>query len=430
LAIWKQRIYQPEQIIQKITEYQASGRQGYPFIDKEIQTLLVSMIKFNEALPESEKRRIIGSALRQVLAASGITANSLLGRICKLEQEFLNQPKAPYVLATALLVKTSSIFPRKSIDGATFTFTNKLPIEFLRARQSLDERAQLDRIPKLTSNHQAVRVHIYARSPAEATQLALDRLDLLRGIWNLYLHSGQVKITGGRHNIPVNQILLGPLHSLHHPSGQLATDNFWYEPGYYSLPSPLNLSKEKFDKLFEFETKIRKHLKPLSYRTTMEQALLRYVRALDEHDWQKSFSRLWSLLELLTHTQQANYDTTIRRACYIFEKRDYYRQILKHLRENRNRATHDDEGAQEIEPLMYQLKNIIEALMVRQIYNGLKFGSMTEWGEFLDMPVNREDLNAKLTQLKKDITNLSKTASMVQKALKFRYTDSDHNEPV
>ena len=228
-------------------------------------------------------------------------------------------------------------------------------------------------------------------------------------------------MTSGRYNTPVNQILLGPLHSLHYPSGELATDTFWYESGYYFLPSPLHLSGEKCDKLFEFETRIRKHLKKISYRTTMEQAILRYVRALDEHDWQKSFSRLWSLLELLTHTQRADYETTIRRACYIFEKRDYYRQILEHLRENRNRATHDDEGTQEIEPLMYQLKGIIDSLMLRQIYNRLKFDSMAEWGEFLDMPANQDELNAKLTEI-------SKKANIVQKALKFRYANSDQNE--
>lgn len=423
MAVWKKKRYQPEQIVQKIEEYRESGRKGFPFFDKETQTLLLSMIAFDHTLPEMEKRRIVSAALRQVLDGPEVTVASVLGAIGKLEHDFLQQPTKSYVLATALSVRTHSLLPRKSIDGAVLTFTRSLPAEFRRARQSFTKHEKHLRIPSLPTGYQAVRVHVHARSPAEAAQLALDRLDLLRAIWNLHLQHGQTKITWGRRNDPVNQIVLGPLHSLHHPSGKLATETFWYEPGYRFPPQPLTLSKER-DKLFTFESQIRNCLKQLNYRTTMEQALLRYVRALDEHDWQKSFSRLWSLLELLTHTQYATYDVTIQRACFLFEERDYYRQVLEHLRENRNRSTHDDEGSAEIEVLMYQLKTIIDVLLVRQIFNRLKFDSMAEWGEFLDMPVDPQDLNAKLVSLNNDITKLNKTVTIVQKALRFRHANN------
>lgn len=427
MAVWKKKRYQPEQIVQKIEEYRVSGRKGFPFFDKEIQTLLLSMIEFDHKLPEVEKRRIVSNALQQLLGGTEVTVTNLLGAIGKLEHDFLQQPTKPYVLATALSVKSNALLPRKSIEGAVLTFTRNLPAEFRRARQSFAEQEKHLRIPSLPMEYQAVRVHVHARSPAEAAQFALDKVDLLRAIWNLHLQYGQTRITSGRRDDPVNQIVLGPLHSLHHPSGKLATEIFWYEPGYRFPPHPLSLGNER-DKLFTFETQIRNCLKQLNYRSTMEQALLRYVRALDEHDWQKSFSRLWSLLELLTHTQYANYDVTIQRACFLFEERDYYRQVLEHLRENRNRSTHDDEGSSEIEALMYQLKNIIDVLLWRQITNPLKFESMAEWGEFLDMPVDANALNNKLIGLKNDITKLNRTMNLVQKAIRFRHTNNSTND--
>jgi hypothetical protein len=384
------------------------------------------MIEFDHTLPEAEKRRIVSNALQQVLGGPEVTVANLLGAIGKLEYEFIKQSPQPYVLATALSMRPNSLLPRKSIEGAVLTFTRNLPAEFRRARQSFAEQEKHLRIPSLPMGYQAVRVHVHARSPAEAAQFALDKVDLLRAIWNLHLQYGRTRMTSGRRDDPVNQIVLGPLHSLHHPSGKLATEIFWYEPGYRFPPHPLSLGKER-DKLFAFETQIRTCLKRLNYRYTMEQALLRYVRALDEHDWQKSFSRLWSLLELLTHTQYANYDVTIQRACFLFEERDYYRQVLEHLRENRNRSTHDDEGSSEIEALMYQLKTIIDVLLVRQIYNRLKFDSMAEWGEFLDMPMDVNALNNKLIGLKNDITKLNRTMDIVQKAIRFRQANNDAN---
>jgi len=427
LAIWKKKRYQPEQIVQKIKSYRESGRNGDPFFDTEIRTLLASMIEFDLTLPEAEKVRIISTALRQVLTGPDVNEDNILKAISILEHQFLNQPTNRYVLATALSVKTNSLFPRKSVDGAMLTFTSSLPTDFRREHEKFKEHAKLLLIPSLPVGYQSVRVHLHARSAAEAAQIALDRLDLLRAIWNLHLHRGRTKVTWGRRNQPVNQILLGPLHSLHFPSGKLATDTFWYEPRYRFPSLPISLD-DKRDKLFAFETQIRKCLKQLNYKITMEQALLRYVRALDEHDWQKSFSRLWSLLELLTHTQQANYDVTIRRACFLFEERDYYRQILEHLRENRNRSTHDDEGTEEIEALMYQLKNIIDVLLVRQIFNRLKFDSMAEWGEFLDMSVDPNALSNQLVNLRNDITKLNRTINIVQKALRFRRANSDSGE--
>lgn len=370
-------------------------------------------------MPEPEKSRIVGAALRQIATGPEITAGAILGVIGKLEHAFLTSQPIPYVLATTLSVHSSLRLPRRSVGGATLTATSLFPPTFQAVRDNLVLHIKPLQLATAPDGYQAIRVHLYARSPAEAAQLALDKLDLLRSIWNLHLHNGRFKVTDGRRNDPVNQIVLGPFHSLHHPSGELATNTFWYEPGYRFPPSPLKLN-DLAEGLWRFESDVRTALKRLAYRTTMEQALLRYVRALDEHDWQKSFSRLWSLLELITHTQQAKYDVTVRRACFLFEEHGYFRQLLEHLRENRNRATHDDEGTEDTEALMYQLKNIIENLLFRQIFNRLRFNSMAEWGEFLDMPVNPHDLRTEISTLTNSIQQQKKSLEIAEKALKFR----------
>ena len=55
-------------------------------------------------------------------------------------------------------------------------------------------------------------------------------MDLLRGMWNLRLNSAARSSSGKRK--PVNVLQLGPLHSLHEPNGELATDRYWYDANY------------------------------------------------------------------------------------------------------------------------------------------------------------------------------------------------------
>jgi len=242
-------------------------------------------------------------------------------------------------------------------------------------------------------------VSVVARSPFEAAEKALDRLDFIRGIWNLWINRGEsIRISSGK-RIPVNNILLGPIHTLHNRDGKLATESWWYEPQYQGVIKPFN-DKSKINNMCKYMTNFRRLLKKSNYASDIIQAVLRYVRALDYRDWDVSFLRLWSVLEFLTGTLSDRYEVTIRRASYMFSNREYNRQILSHLRDYRNKSVHAGSESSEIELLMYQLKNYVEVLLAFHVRNKFKFSSIADAAEFLDLPNDLDLIDRKIGKLR------------------------------
>ena len=237
----------------------------------------------------------------------------------------------------------------------------------------------------------SVRVAVQARSEQEAFTSALDALDLLRGIWNLYF-TKWARSSGGKRE-PVNSIVLGPVHSIHEPGGRLASGMFWYEADYVGPLRPQRLNKD-YDALRQFERQVREFLAKSNYRADVEDALRRYARALDFRDWNTSFVQLWGLIEQLTDTSRASYETTIKRILFLCDNRysEFHRQILRHLMNYRNRTVHVGVEAVAIETLLYQLKRYAEVLIRFHIQNSSQFSSIKEAAEeYLTLPsdVNR-----------------------------------------
>ncbi len=87
----------------------------------------------------------------------------------------------------------------------------------------LKEAAKNDLFTEAPKNYVAVRVHVSAKSSAQAAENALDSLDLIRGIWNLYENRRHAfRYSFGGKPKPVNKYILSPFHFLHYPSGKLA----------------------------------------------------------------------------------------------------------------------------------------------------------------------------------------------------------------
>jgi hypothetical protein len=242
------------------------------------------------------------------------------------------------------------------------------------------------------------------RSPEEAGILALDSIDLLRGIWNFALNRKKHVIFHAGKRDPINKILLGPLHSLHSPNGKRLPDPFWYDPTYVEPVSPIDLTRN-WDELRRFEKLIRKRLSRSHSKLFFEEASRRYVRALDERSHETSFLKLWSLLEYLTRTINQSYDVTIKRAASLWTDRAFHKEVLQHLRDHRNSAVHSDQANEEITKLLYQLKRYVEGLLQFHVFQGHKFANLEEITSFLDLPTDK--------------TVLIQRKRLIQKRLKF-----------
>ena len=252
----------------------------------------------------------------------------------------------------------------------------------------------------LPSFYEPVSVLVSARTTNEAGALALDQLDLVRGIWNFWKNRGTwIRKSSGSRS-PVNSIILGPIHTLHTPSGALATESWWYEPSYRGS---VNLYKdgERIKKMMAFTKLVRRHLQLIPYRETVESAIIRYTRALDSRDWNYAFLQLWSIIELLTGTTATEtHKTTMKRAAATYKTDDeYVTQSLIHLRKHRNNAVHTGEEIENVEPLMYQAKNIVEHLIEFHLFHSGKFKNLVDVSEFLDSADTLDKLDERIRKL-------------------------------
>lgn len=398
-ASWKKE-YAPNLLVDRLEELrivrtpnQVSFR-GFEFED--VVTVLHSAIKFKEDLPEEQQRQVLVDCVFSVTRSGQLTAQSLLAQINREEKTLANRPVRRFVLATTLSIRYFDSLRSTQLSGHRITFTQFLPKPFARAHEEAREhssRVVFGKLPDTRSlkAYTSVRVSVQARSEQEAFTAALDTLDLLRGMWNLYF-TKWTRSSGGKRE-PVNSIVLGPVHSIHEPEGRLASGKFWYEADYVGPLRPQRLNKD-YDALRRFEGQIREFLAKSNYRADVEDALRRYARALDFRDWNTSFVQLWGLIEQLTDTSRANYETTIKRILFLCDNRysEFHRQILRHLMNYRNRTVHAGVEAVAIETLLYQLKRYAEVLIHFHLQNSSQFSSIKEAAEeYLSLPsdVNR-----------------------------------------
>jgi hypothetical protein len=394
--------YNPELISQRMEKVKTVSDDGKVsfsgFEHSEHVVLLNSMITLDEEVPEIEKRRIINQATFKAGGKGKITAKSILGEIGRLERAYLSTTEQKFRLLTDISISRWCQLPKVYFDGSCIVVHAHLN----KASRSGRNKLMIDAKHSITSDvpkdYAAVSVSVAARSTAEAADKALDRLDFIRGIWNLWKNRGHTfRISSGKRS-PVNSIILGPIHTLHYSNGNLASESWWYEPQYQG-PITVYNEKAKIESMCKYMANFRRLLKKSNYEPDLVHAVLRYVRALDTRDWDDSFLRLWGVLEFLTGTLSNSYKVTIRRASYMFSDREYAHQVLSHLRHYRNKSVHAGSESSDIESLMYQLKRYVEVLIKFHVGNKYRFSSIADAAEFMDLPNDKVSIDRKISKL-------------------------------
>jgi hypothetical protein len=204
---------------------------------------------------------------------------------------------------------------------------------------------------------------------------------------------------------PVNDIALGPFHTVHSADGSRASDIYWWEPAYVKEKVLFDLAKQ-VDQLRRGERHLRSLIGKCKFSDFIERALIRYVRALDVPDAKTSFMQLWGVLEYVTLTEKAAYDVTISRALFAFRKKDYYRLILNRLRSERNQLIHEGRDSEQAELSLFNLLLFVNEALTALIYVGHKFQSKAEYGEFLDLPSDPSMLSAREVDLKRKLRSV------------------------
>lgn len=396
--------YSPDLICHKLEEAKTVDKdgkasfQGFEFTSNAI--VLNSMVSFSCNIPELEKGRMINNATFGAAGKGKITPQNLLEEIGNLEKQYLREIPKKYVLVTSLSIRRFFKLRRQSINGCTITFRPAITHNFLKEIEKIKEHASYSIHGEFPQDYLVAKVVVQGKSLSEAADAVIDAIDLFRGIWNLFYNRRRVYRTSSSSRKPVNRIVLGPLHTLHFPNAKLATESWWYEPDYGGPLNAIDPSNE-IEKLYRFQDHIRTLLKKSPFKAFLESAIVRYTRALDLEDWNNAFLNLWGLLETLTNTgENDTHRVTVRRTSFLYQDREYRKQILTHLRDYRNRAVHTGSGNKDIETLMYQLKSFVEAVLEFLLANKFRFKNLNQVAQFLDLPEDRTMLRNRIQLLK------------------------------
>lgn len=354
--------------------------------------IVFGLINFPEIIPEYDAREMLHNVFGSLVRNEYIKKNDVISGLDKKCIQYLQKPSKRFVLFTSLSVDNSLQINPLRIKNIIIKFSSENK-NFESEAEEIVKRAVSSQKLTLPENYLQTRIFVTAKSIYEAADKSLDNLDLIRAIWNFYFNlQTQWQISSIGNSKPVNKILTGPIHTIHDPRGKLISENvWWYDSSYRSTINPLKMKKDLHD-LEKFTQIIRNKINKSNYSNKLETALRRYVRSLDEWDWNNSFVKLWSVLELLTNTQYEKYDVTIRRAAFIYEEREYIKQVLENLREYRNSFVHHNASDSRVESYLFKLKNIVETIISFHLSNQFKFSSIQEASEFLSLPFDKETL--------------------------------------
>lgn len=347
---------------------------------------LTGLAKLSDEIPERDRRSIVRRSLIEAQRDGNMTPDRVLNEIQQRQGDFLRKPKRPFVLLTSLSIKYFDGLATVRPYGATITFTRNPPDRF--ERPDVAKRALRRDQFTIPQRFTTVRVHVHARNESDAFEAALNRLDFVRGLWNLALTYGRYRVSFGMGDKPVNPILKGPIHTLHEPDGSPVGDQAWYHPTY-----PRNLTandiQSKYDRVKDFEQWCRERLSKATFEDALRDLLIRYASALDDTDLQGAFLKLWAILEDLTN---ASGETVVKRTLMMFKEPDYRRLVLNQLRSERNRMVHEGHETDKAENLVYELKKYVDVVLEYLLTNVREWNSLSDYGLFLALPKDVDEL--------------------------------------
>lgn len=384
--------------INKIKKIDSDGKLsfgGFEF-DTLLQLLVTSIIT-SEEVPDIEKTNIIQTSIFDVVRHKELTSKLFLRKIAENQKSFLMKPKKKFILASDISISKSTILKLTRINQSTIIIKPFLKGLIKKTRNNIIENPINKFVCNPPSGYQSIRIFVEERTQYAAFYKALNALNLIRGIWNLYLLRGRSRFSLGGQFKPVNKIILGPIHTMHNSNGDTEGNNFWYEKTYQQSKSPYNIS-QYINNIYKFEKYIRRKLNKHSYKKFIESAIIQYVEALDHFDEYVTWIRLWGILEYLTLSHKS--DLIIKRTTFLLKTQKYHIETLRILRSLRNLTIHSNYFSYQMERPIYQLKFYVEILLEFHINNRYNFKNETDCIAFLDLPPNASIMKNEITKLK------------------------------
>jgi hypothetical protein len=361
------------------------GYSGLEFDD--LVTTLALTTKPPEGASANEwQRQCEGAAFDLAKKQAAITGPRLKAALGQRRKKFNLLPLQTYVLATSFASRHAVPWNNTTVNGHTLTYSARLPSRFDRSN------VMSCREPRLINDDRGfvqVRACVKGKTLSAAHSAAMRTLDLVRGAMNFSLNRGLHSAIANE-SAPVNRVLCGPVQTLHHQDGTLACDAFWYDP-FFRAPHPLPTINQAWKRAASVFLDIRALIKRSAFGEEIEEAIVRYCRALDSPDPNSAFLKLWGVLEFVTGTGRLPYAHTVRRCSFLYGDPLLERPILENLCEARNRSVHA--GSDNLERKnVVRLHRFVADTLTFILQGSRFFTSLSEAGQFMSLSPDHEHL--------------------------------------
>lgn len=410
----------PELILEKIHAYKKieNGRVSYVGFNyfKDIAAIL-NMLEFPEYLSFWKKRHILAQAISNVcLRAKKLDKDNVLGEMKRLLNEHTAQKEQIFYLLTSISIKPSTMPRRRvQINDATIEFLNGDYPDKFSSRNNINISLQdaKHNVSLIQSGYTNVLVKVSALDADSAFEKAMQRLNILRGVMCLYANYVSESYTG--HWEPINKIRLGGFHTVHTADGKnYSDDRYWFEP-IYNAAKPIILALDRQKELKKFIYLIIEGLKISNFKEIIEDAIVRYVGALDEKDPNVAFILAWGALEALLSHGSANNASLPYRCATIFKDTQYHEQILEHLKLYRNETIHAGVRNEDVKDYCYLVQYYFEEILYFLLHKEINsyFQTIGDVYKFLELPRGYDELQKKYGDLLKNIGFVEKAMEIL-----------------
>lgn len=367
------------------------------------RAVLLNSVAMHPEVPEEERRRLTHNAIVKVLCTGRVTADAVLSEATRLENDFLSKPKASYVLVGLLSIDSAELLRPRRLTEVRLTFHAALAKRF--ELSSVSDRIDYFFLRKARpAGYMTFRAAAMGRSALDAGARASRAIELQRCIWNflINLRLGAKFVSGAPQ--PTNEILQGPVSTLHDSSGQVADNLLWLDFAYVEGKRPFKLLREP--KLESNERWLTRTLSRHPYREVLTDALRRYNSACDSTTYHIAFVEMWSILETLTATIGRKYEVLVNRIKFLYADVELHHAVLEHLRRYRNNIVHHAQASDDSGDHLQMIRRYVQDVIFYHLWNKSQATTVVAACELLDLPC--------------DPTALRKRRALINQAIRLR----------
>lgn len=374
--------------LRSITTINEEGLVSYTAFEKhELDSVLLTMLQFDEEFSYSTTRKIYQEAHACFAKGDVFTKEEFLKQLNAAVVRHGKKKESTYIMITSISLAKG--FPVRAVS-TTRSVIKSCPKGLQRKFSSRLKHKWTNELPPLPVGYCPVTVTLKAKDKMDAFDAAIYELDYVRGVFSLFVNPLSEFNLWAPKKGSLNRIVLGGLHSLHHEDGSVVDEKlFWYERNYRVVKPTVIKSSEDVARLSKV---IFKKVGFHKSHSAIKAAIVRYVRAFDEHDKNVVILKLWAALESIVSPSENNADSIVRRCSFMFDDRPYHTQVLEHLREYRNRNVHTGQEVENLDYHCFQLQMFFKEAVLFYVSNYKVFPTLAAANKFLDLPSDHGEL--------------------------------------